>query len=267
MIPVRSTGIDRLNCLLYPLYGCAEDSTLNKRFRATSQEIAVDGALHEVSDAAALLQIRAYIQDRGFAAGDRLPPERQLGPELGLRRSSLRKALELLVAEGVLWRHVGKGTFLAVDQDHIDQDSMSALARKISPADAMRARAAFEPSIAREAALYASAEAIAHLELVAARTRRAATWREYEMLDAEFHRAVAEAAASPTLLTLFDQLNTLRGMVSWGKTKRVGQKPQDTHPSFAEHDAIVAAIAARALEGAEDAMRRHLVSVGARMET
>jgi DNA-binding FadR family transcriptional regulator len=227
----------------------------------------VDGALHEISDAAAVSKMRTYILDRSFAAGDRLPPERQLGPELGLRRSSLRKALEVLVAEGVLWRHVGKGTFLAVDKDSVDHDDLSALAREISPADAMRARAAFEPSIAREAALHASAAAISHLELIASRCRRAATWREYEALDAEFHRAVAEATASPTLLNLFDQLNTLRRMVSWGKAKRAGPKPHENHPSFVEHDAIVAAIAARAPEAAEDAMRLHLVTVGARLET
>ncbi len=226
-----------------------------------------DTAPPDVSDAAAVAQLRAYILENGFADGDRLPPERRLGPELGLRRSSLRRALEILVHDGVLWRHVGKGTFLAAGRDGLDKDQLSGLVRDISPADAMRARAAFEPAVAREAALHASAGAIAHLRAVADRTRRCGTWREYEVLDADFHRGIAEACASPTLLALFDQLNTLRRMVSWGTTKRTGPRPPESHPSFAEHEAILAAIAARDPEAAEVAMRRHLLSVAARFDT
>lgn len=234
--------------------------------RATIDRASADEALPEVSDAAAESQLRAFILQRGFAAGDRLPPERRLGPELGLRRSSLRKALGVLVDEGVLWRHVGKGTFLAVNKDRLDHDGLNTLARGISPADAMRARAAFEPAIAREAALHASAAAITHLAVVAERSRRCASWREYEVLDTDFHRGVAEACASPTLLALFDQLNTLRRMVSWGKVSRVGAKPPDTHASFDEHDAIIEAIAARDPEAAEATMRRHLLSVALRFD-
>ena len=87
------------------------------------------------------------------------------------------------------------------------------------------------------------------------------------MLDADFHRGLAEAAASPTLLALFDQLNTLRRMVSFGQSKRVGPKPPEAHPSFGEHDAIVDAIAARNPEAAESAMRKHLLSVANRFES
>jgi DNA-binding FadR family transcriptional regulator len=80
-----------------------------------------------VSDGAALVQLRAYIQHSGFQQGQKLPPERVLGPELGLRRFELRKALETLVDEGMLWRHVGKGTFLARTPDQSDQMIFPAL--------------------------------------------------------------------------------------------------------------------------------------------
>jgi DNA-binding FadR family transcriptional regulator len=229
-------------------------------------EARADAALHEVSDAAAVSQIRAFIMEGGFLAGDRLPPERRLGPELGLRRSSLRKALEILVAEGVLWRHVGKGTFVADLSGNPQSNGLQALARGISPADAMRARAAVEPAISREAALHATAAEIAHLKLLAERSRRCASWREYEVLDADLHRGLALASASLTLLALFDQLNMIRRMVSFGTARRVGAKPPETHSSFAEHDAILDAIAARDAEASEVAMRRHLLSVGDRLE-
>ena len=240
---------------------------LTEQFSVPVEDYSADASLHEVSDAAAVSQLRAFIMQRGFAAGDRLPPERRLGPELGLRRSSLRKALGVLEQEGVLWRHVGKGTFLAGGSDGQDAIGLQAFVRDISPADAMRARAVFEPAVAREAALHASAAAISKLRLLADRSRRCASWREYEVLDADFHRGLAEAAASPTLLALFDQLNTVRRMVSVGQAKRAGPRPPDTHPSFGEHDAILDAIAARDAEAAEIAMRTHLLTVANRFDT
>ena len=53
-------------------------------------------------------------------------------------------------------------------------------------------------------------------------------------------------------------------MVSFGAARREGARPPETHPSFSEHDALLAAIAARDPEAAETAMRRHLLSVATR---
>ena len=86
------------------------------------------------------------------------------------------------------------------------------------------------------------------------------------MLDADLHRGIALASASPTLLALFDQLNMIRRMVSFGTVRRFGAKPPEAHSSFAEHDTILDAIAARDAEASELAMRRHLLSVGGRLE-
>lgn len=230
-----------------------------------SMEEQAGGFEPRVSDGAALAQLRAFITDGGFGPGDRLPPERLLGVELGLRRTELRKALEAMEREGVLWRHVGKGTFLSAKPDQSAQNDLTMLAKRIGPADVMRARAALEPAIARAAAVNASAAQITALRLTAERARRAATWREYETLDNEFHRLVAEAAGSLALLALFDQLNALRRMVSWGRQKRAGARPPADHPSFAQHDRIVDTLAALDPEAAELAMRTHLRSVEDRL--
>ncbi|MDT8856227.1 FCD domain-containing protein [Paracoccaceae bacterium Fryx2] len=218
-----------------------------------------------LSDSAALAQLRAFIAGGGYKHGEKLPPERILCVELGLRRFELRKALDALEQEGALWRHVGKGTFLATNANQSSQNDFGQLAQKLSPADVMRARAALEPAICRDAALHAPAAAIAAMTLTAARARQAATWREYEALDNEFHRQIAEASGSVALLALFDQLNTLRRMVSWGRMVRQGARPPAGHDSFDAHDRIVAAIAARDPELAQAAMRQHLRAVEARL--
>lgn len=219
----------------------------------------------QVSHTSALVQLRAYIQNAEFKEGQKLPPERVLGPELGLRRFELRKALETLVDEGLLWRHVGKGTFMARTSDHSDQNDLSALARKISPADVMRARLSLEPALARDAAMHAPASAVAALRLTIQRSLSAGTWREYEALDNDFHRQIAEASGSVVLLALFDQLNTLRRMIAWGNLSRAGPRPPHSHLSFREHEVLADAIADRDAEAAHNAMRAHLRSVEDRL--
>ena len=129
----------------------------------------------------------------------------------------------------------------------------------------LRARAALEPAIAREAAVHASASAIAKLRLNVDRAVQAATWREYEALDNEFHRQIADSSGSTTLLALFDQLNLLRRMVTWGRMVRTSVRPPADHSSFAEHVRIVDAISVRDAEGAQNAMRAHIRSVETRL--
>jgi len=51
--------------------------------------------------------------------GDQVPTEEDLTREYGVSRSTVRKALERLVAEGILIRRQGKGTFLAQPVPHI----------------------------------------------------------------------------------------------------------------------------------------------------
>ncbi len=57
--------------------------------------------------------LREAIHDRVLGAEDALPAERDLADELGVSRITVRKALDGLVAEGLLTRRQGAGTFVA----------------------------------------------------------------------------------------------------------------------------------------------------------
>lgn len=220
-----------------------------------------------VSDWDALTDLRDYISQNGLKAGERLPAERKLTTELGMTRNTLRKALDALEREGTIWRHVGKGTFVAASADDLEQ--MIALpvelGRQLTPFKMMRARLAIEPAIAREAAMNASGENLSHLRAAMERTRSATDWKSYETNDDEFHRAVAEASDNLLLLTIFDQLNMVRRAVAWGSVTRTNLKPPRHHSSFAEHETITNAISQRDSAAAYEAMRAHLRSVSARL--
>ncbi len=210
-------------------------------------------------------RLRAFIAEGGYGTGGRLPAERQLTEELGLTRNTLRKALDTLEREGAIWRHVGKGTFIADTSPQRPMDAAVELGRQLTPYRMMRARLTIEPAIAREAAVNASGEALARMRETLDRSRGADSWADYEVEDDRFHRTVAEASDNLLLLTLFDQLNDVRRAVAWGNVSRQTSRPSSDHSSFDEHDAIAAAIAGRDPEAAQAAMRRHLRSVATRL--
>ena len=211
-------------------------------------------------------RLRSYISAGGFAQGVRLPAERQLTDELGMTRATLRKALDALERDGVIWRHVGKGTFIADGSSpQSPTGAMVELGRQLTPFRMMRARMAIEPAIAREAAVNASGDTQMRMRRALDRSKLAATWKDYEIQDDIFHRTVAEASDNLLLLTLFDQLNGVRRAVAWGNVTRQSPQPSPDHSSFAEHDAIAKAIASRNPVAAYEAMRAHLRSVSQRL--
>jgi DNA-binding FadR family transcriptional regulator len=210
-------------------------------------------------------KLRSYIVEGGYAPGDRLEPERELIVRLDVTRARLRKALDTLEHEGEIWRHVGKGTFIASPGVSTGPINLAILSRQVTPVQLMRARLSLEPAIAREAALHTSEQDVRQLKEIRDRAMNAPTWEKYEVQDDNFHRALAEATNNVLLLSLFDHLNAVRRAVAWNTVVRSTVRPAPTHSSFAEHDAIVAAIEARDSAAAHAAMRTHLGSVAARL--
>ncbi|MGE0213639.1 MAG: FadR/GntR family transcriptional regulator [Parvibaculaceae bacterium] len=208
----------------------------------------------------ALTQLRAYLAQQDAEASPRLPPERELCESLGVSRGELRKALAILEREGEVWRHVGKGTFLG-SRPVEEISGVAVIAHQTNPREVMLARLAIEPQIAGEAALSATAEEIAEMRDCLRGSQVATSWRQYENWDNRLHRTVAEATHNTVLLALFDTLNAVRRAVVWGRLRPEIERPPSDHHSFAEHEALVSAIAERDRQGAAGAMRVHLHSV------
>ena len=217
-------------------------------------------AIPPAFDGTTLTRLRAYLAQSGMLTDGRLPPERRLTQTLGVSRSELRKALAVLEAEGQLWRHVGKGTF--VGSRPLDtQADIAAITRRTNPAEVMKTRLLLEPEVTRLAALNATPAQIAEMRICLRKSREAGSWRQYENWDNRLHRVIAEATQNNLLLALLDTLSAVRRAVAWGRLRANPVKPDPDHHSFAEHDAIVAAIVERDMARAAACMRRHLESV------
>ncbi len=66
-------------------------------------------------------RIRQLIQEGSWKAGDALPSERTIVAATSLSRVTIRKALELLVSEGLLSQRRGSGTYVNHEGDRIEQ--------------------------------------------------------------------------------------------------------------------------------------------------
>lgn len=213
----------------------------------------------------AIAALQALIAAGSYSPGDRLPSERELIGNLGMSRNTLRRALDALERDGAIWRHVGKGTFVAAHGGNSGTGTLAELSQQVTPVQLMRARLSLEPAIAREAAINASDEAVIRVKLARDRTVEATNWDDYEAQDDALHRTVAEATDNVLLLSLFDQMNQVRRAVAWNTVIRSSKRPARNHRSFAEHDNITASIEARDPAAAHEAMREHLGSVSARL--
>lgn len=58
-------------------------------------------------------ELRQWLADEALLPGDAVPPEPVLSARFGISRMTLRRAVELLVHDGLLVRHQGVGTFVA----------------------------------------------------------------------------------------------------------------------------------------------------------
>ena len=208
----------------------------------------------------ALGQLRALLDGGRFAAGQRLPPERVLATQIGVGRRTLRRALEVLEAEGRIWRHQGKGTFLGARPVHAPM-GFEELSSRTNPLEVMDVRLEIEPILARLASLRASNGDVERLLHLAEKTASSSDADGYELWDSALHRAIAEAAGNRLLLAIFDMVDRIRQDTNW-QILRERARSKDRLTSYVEqHRRVIAAISQREAHAAERAMREHLEHV------
>jgi len=206
-----------------------------------------------------------WLDKSGVAPGDRLPPERDLSEKLDISRGELRKAMTALEAEGLVERHVGRGTFLRAPATVSPGSQMlvAELSQVTSPHHAMMARLSLEPELAGYATIHATSQQVAEARDLANAMRAAKSWADYEELDARLHELIAIASGNPLLAELHRIVNAVRVSVVWSKLDLPEHGPPPDYHSFAEHDAIIEALERRDRTAAHAAMRNHLKSVRA----
>lgn len=205
-------------------------------------------------------QVLSILRDRldGLGAADgRLPTERDLSVQFGVGRRAVRRALEVLESEGLIWRKQGKGTFLG-SAPRVAYSTVSSLVDQTNPVEMCEARALLEPRLAGLAALRATRAQIERMHELCARIDNAGDDDARELWDEALHRMIGQAAGNRLLFGLCEIFEEARRDDAWrGLRERARSAPLVATYSR-QHSAIVAAIAARDAKAAETEMHTHL---------
>ncbi|MCC2613800.1 FadR/GntR family transcriptional regulator [Neorhizobium sp. Rsf11] len=209
--------------------------------------------------------LRAAIEatDERFIREERLLPERELSDRFGVGRRAVREALNELEGEGLLFRKQGLGTF--VREVGPKSTSLKSLTNRTSPHDIIEVRLEIEPVLARFAATRATPKDIDQMKLFVRRAAQAATPREYERWDSAFHTKIAESVRNTMFWGVFRLINSVRKEQHWVNSRTRVFTRGVSEEMVRQHNAIVASIAARDPQAAEDAMRDHIATAGVRI--
>ena len=137
-------------------------------------------------------------------AGEKLPNELELAQQMGVSRATLREALRMLAARGVLEVRRGKGTFVSPRVAEIEDFGFSDLEQMRGQLrDLFELRVIFEPSAARLACERATEEERAEiLRKGAAVERCIARGEDRTVADREFHAAIVRATHNEFMVRL-----------------------------------------------------------------
>jgi len=206
-------------------------------------------------------QVRSSILSGEFSPGDKLPPERELAEMFDVSRPSVREALNLLSAAGLVMSYQGGGTVVLSLVETSGGNPLSELIRSEQERalDVIEVRKGMESWTAFYAAQRALPEDIRRMEeIINSMERNLDGLKPSENLDANFHIVIARATHNIVwvhlMQSLFDAMKEFQQTV-W---KAVYLTKEDHYLLFDHHRRIYEAIKAKDAEVARVAMTTHL---------
>ena len=195
----------------------------------------------------------------GFGPGDRLPPERELCERLGVSRTVVREALNLVEARGLVSIEHGRGAVVSGGEPRAVRDTLGLLLR-VQPKtlwELLEMRGILEVEVAGLAAERGGTEDVEAMRVQLGRMRGSIDAPEgYVDADVEFHASLARAARNGVLLTMLEPVvDLLRA------SRQVSAaRPGNARRALGEHEKILSAVESGDAEGARREMRGHLAN-------
>jgi DNA-binding FadR family transcriptional regulator len=192
-----------------------------------------------------------------WAAGTRLPTERELSERYRIGRAVVRRVLGQLRSQGLITQTVGSGTFVCAPAP---EPALAAVPRapQVSPAHLMEARMLLEPAIIEMVVRNATTADMARMEECCTHAERAVTFGEFEHWDGMLHKTIARAAHNSLFDAVFDLMDESREQAEWGQLKLTSLTPERRQLYQREHRSLVAALKDRDGETAKRIANEHL---------
>jgi len=208
--------------------------------------------------------IRSSILKGELKPGDKLPSERELSSILNVSRASVREAIRMLAAEGLVKVKHGQGIFIN------KQDNPDFIIHKLNKVsmDEKMVKEFFEVRVVLElqavewAIQRASDEELHNLKDLIHKARKKLNEKKGVLLtlaehDNKFHEMLAEMTKNRVLVKSMHSLLDILSEVRLKCLKIEGRPVK----SLDEHERIVNALLARDIKEAKKAMKEHIISV------
>jgi DNA-binding FadR family transcriptional regulator len=212
-------------------------------------------------------QIRLLLKEERLRPGDRLPSERELCVHFGVSRVTVREALRILEASGLVEIRVGArgGAFVTTPSSRRMGEGLAALI-SLSPltaAEVTEARLVFELGIVPLIVERATDEDLDALRAMCDEHAEALERGSYTMeLSADFHVRVAACTHNAAIEML---VQSFHGPLLMSLREAQSVEPLMGQRGSTEHRKFVEAVAARDLEAATATMRTHLERTASRV--
>jgi GntR family transcriptional repressor for pyruvate dehydrogenase complex len=213
-------------------------------------------------------QVRLLIRQQNLMPGDRLPSERELCERFGVSRVTVREALRVLEAGGLVAIKVGArgGAFvttpssLKVGEGIADLLTLS----PVTAAEVTEARMIFELGIVPLVCERADETDVADLLEICAQQRAGLAEGPYDMdLSAQFHARLARSTHNAAVEML---VQSFRGPLLMSLERAQESAPEMGKRGVTEHVDFVKAVQARDVARATEIMRRHLGRTARRVQ-
>lgn len=243
---------------LIPLYWMRDG--LSNKIRRITNKLKFE-PLHPISLVDLIVHHIEELMLKGeLTPGERLPPERDLAALLQVSRTSVRQAMAILKARGLVSIRAGSGAYAQAESTSLLvtplAQSLSSLKERVL--EPMEVRQLLEPQIARLAAERAVDEDIHSLEaLLDAQKACMAEGRSFVDEDIAFHRQIAASTYNGVLIKLVDNsLLMLRDSREISLSTMNGAQT-----SWKGHVAVLKAIKNHDLNRAYESMDQHITAV------
>lgn len=204
-----------------------------------------------------LQQLKQYIVSGDVLPGEKLPSERELAERLAIGRTSVREALKVLEAIGLVEARIGDGTFITANVG-------ASLGRTIGLSlmtwggaivEILEARRLIESEAARVAAGRATEVDLTAIGAELETMARATDFQTYLKADMQFHRAVGQATHNTIVIQI---INNLLDLLEEVLREAHGDELMTSAEGNSTHRAVFTALQARDPAGAATAMDQHI---------
>ena len=219
---------------------------------AFRSDISISATVQTVVDA-----IYGAIRAGTYTADERLPSERTLASELGVARNTVRDALEVLEAHGLIRRRAGSGSFVNPTTPSTAQSDVAAAT---SPLDLQVMRGILEPEMVRLAVINMAPRQIEDLgQTLSALEAVRTDVDQFVQLEEEFYRKIAQGTGNPLLQASYDLvIDASRQRFRSAHLQR-HLTPDRIEDHQKRYNSLFNAISARNIETAVEFIKLHLI--------